>query len=183
MFCLEYIQLPRGLKMISNSLPLLNYPLNSVFQHTKKMIENLGCVLFFNQKALSSKTFITYLLVMSKDICRRNFMEIWSACRCVILLLISRAPPTQVVICTACAFPIFREKGYILGAYCIRHIFRESNFSRIGNLRHFREWLNSRSRRAMYCVHKSHSCVGIGGKYFRVLINSRIAPDSQNSRK
>ena len=60
--------------------------------------------------------------------------------------------------------------------YCIRHIFRESNFSRIGTLRHFREWLNSRSRRAMYCVHKSHSCVGIGGKYFRVLINSRIAP-------
>ena len=67
--------------------------------------------------------------------------------------------------------------------YCIRHIFRESNFSRIGTLRHFREWLNSRSRRAMYCVHKSHSCVGIGGKYFRVLINSRIAPDSRNSRK
>ena len=27
MFYFEYIQLPRGLKMISNSLPLLNYPL------------------------------------------------------------------------------------------------------------------------------------------------------------
>ena len=69
------------------------------------------------------------------------------------------------------------------GIYCIRHIFRESNFSRIGTLRHFREWLNSRSRRAMYSIHKSHSCVGIGGKYLRVLINSRIAPDSRNSRK
>ena len=33
--------------------------------------------------------------------------------------------------------------------YCIRYIFRESNFSRIGTSRHFREWLNSRSRRAM----------------------------------
>ena len=31
--------------------------------------------------------------------------------------------------------------------YCIRHIFRESNFSRIRTSRHFREWLNSRSRR------------------------------------
>ena len=30
--------------------------------------------------------------------------------------------------------------------YCIRYIFRESNFSRIGTSRHFREWLNSRSR-------------------------------------
>ena len=28
MFYFEYIQLPRGLKMISNSLPLLNYPFN-----------------------------------------------------------------------------------------------------------------------------------------------------------
>ena len=27
-FPLKYIQLPRGLKMISNSLPLLNYPFN-----------------------------------------------------------------------------------------------------------------------------------------------------------
>ena len=33
------------------------------------------------------------------------------------------------------------------------------------------------------CVHKSHSCVGIGGKYFRVLSISRTAPDSRNSRK
>ena len=32
--------------------------------------------------------------------------------------------------------------------YCIRYIFRESNFSRIGTSRHFREWLNSRSRRS-----------------------------------
>ena len=32
-------------------------------------------------------------------------------------------------------------------SYCIRHIFRESNFSRIGTSRHFCEWLNSRSRR------------------------------------
>ena len=31
-------------------------------------------------------------------------------------------------------------------SYCIRYIFRESNFSRIGTSRHFREWLNSRSR-------------------------------------
>ena len=30
--------------------------------------------------------------------------------------------------------------------YCIRYIFRESNFSRIGTSRHFRECLNSRSR-------------------------------------
>ena len=36
-----------------------------------------------------------------------------------------------------------------LKVYCIRHIFCESNFSRIGTSRHFREWLNSRSRRAM----------------------------------
>ena len=34
-------------------------------------------------------------------------------------------------------------------SYCIRHIFRESNFSRIRTLRHFREWLNLRSKRAM----------------------------------
>ena len=31
--------------------------------------------------------------------------------------------------------------------YCIRHIFREFNFSRIGTSRHFREQLNSRSRK------------------------------------
>ena len=98
--------------------------------------------------------------------------------------------------------------------YCIRHIFSESNFSRIGTSRHFREWLNSRLRRRamdeeisiihsfsegkisdsalhMHCVlyydycavHKSHSCVGIGGKYFCVLLNSWIAPDSWNLRK
>ena len=66
--------------------------------------------------------------------------------------------------------------------YCIRHIFRESNFSRIRTSRHFCEWLNSRSKRAMngevsiklelscalhvQCVCKLHSCVGIRGKYF-----------------
>ena len=34
--------------------------------------------------------------------------------------------------------------------YCIRHIiFCDSNFSRLRTLRHFREWLNSRSKRAM----------------------------------
>ena len=63
--------------------------------------------------------------------------------------------------------------------------FRESNFSRIGASRHFREWLNSRSRRRAIMdggrrnsfaralctvllvlrIHKSHSCVGIGGKF------------------
>ena len=32
--------------------------------------------------------------------------------------------------------------------YCIRYIFRESDFSRIGTSRHFHEWLNSRSRRS-----------------------------------
>ena len=35
---------------------------------------------------------------------------------------------------------------FISVGYCIRYIFRESNFSRIGTSRHFREWLNSRSR-------------------------------------
>ena len=98
-------------------------------------------------------------------------------------------------------------------------IFRESNFSRIGTSRHFREWLNSRLRRRamdeeisiihsfsegkisdpalrMHCVlyyyyycavHKSHSCVGIGGKsggkYFCVLLNPRIAPGSTRLAK
>ena len=68
--------------------------------------------------------------------------------------------------------------------YCIRHIFRESNFSQIGTSRRFHEWLNSRSRRRakdgeisiihsfaralctvllVLLVHKSHSCVGNSG--------------------
>ena len=77
--------------------------------------------------------------------------------------------------------------------YCICHIFHESNFSRIGTSRHFREWLNSRSRRramdgeftylhfaralctvqsVLLVLHTQvaflglHSCVGIGGKFF-----------------
>ena len=40
--------------------------------------------------------------------------------------------------------------------YCIRHIFRESNFSRIGTSRHFREWLISQSRRAMDAEISTH---------------------------
>ena len=79
------------------------------------------------------------------------------------------------------------------GDYCISHIFRESNFSQIGTSRHFREWLNLRSRRRamdgeISIIHSfaralctvllhvvlrtqvtfpgSHSCVGIGGKFF-----------------
>ena len=81
-------------------------------------------------------------------------------------------------------------KGGSLCKYYIRHIFCESNFSRIGTARHFREWLNLRSRRraimdggqrnqyhslicmcTVYCttsiahICKSHCCIGIGGKF------------------
>ena len=42
---------------------------------------------------------------------------------------------------------LIRGRCMLKNIYCIRHIFRESNFSRIGTSRHFREWLNSRSRR------------------------------------
>ena len=35
----------------------------------------------------------------------------------------------------------------VMHVYCICHIFRESNFSRIGTSRYFREGLNSRSRK------------------------------------
>ena len=40
-----------------------------------------------------------------------------------------------------------KMKAKLCNRYCIRHIFRESNFSRIGTSRHFREWFNSRWRR------------------------------------
>ena len=72
------------------------------------------------------------------------------------------------------------------------HIFRESNFSRIRTLRHFREWLNSRSKSAMngefsirlvvscalhvHCVKKKcvcmlHSCVGSEVNIFLRVVN------------
>ena len=47
------------------------------------------------------------------------------------------------------ALNLFCGWPFTLQEYCIHHIFQESNFSRIGTSRHFCEWLNLRSRRAM----------------------------------
>ena len=38
-FCFEYIQLPRGLKMISNSFTLLNYPFKACYYSIKRQIK------------------------------------------------------------------------------------------------------------------------------------------------
>ena len=43
-------------------------------------------------------------------------IKVWFGRGCYYPFLGTPGPTTQVVICTACAFSIFREKGYILGA-------------------------------------------------------------------
>ena len=58
----------------------------SALKENKINSELLSCFLFINWKLYSSKNFQNILLT-SEAICRRNFMEIWSACKCVILPL------------------------------------------------------------------------------------------------
>ena len=92
--------------------------------------------------------------------------------------------------------------------YCIRHIFCESNFSRIWTSRHFCEWLNSRSRRRaimdrseksvsfthlhMHCVLYYWYCVwytscilasGSEVNLFLRVVEFVNSTDSRNSRK
>ena len=54
----------------------------------QKLKENLGNILFriSNLQAFESENFHCIFL-MSEATCRRNFMEIWSTCKCVILPL------------------------------------------------------------------------------------------------
>ena len=59
---------------------------------------------------------------------------------------------------------------------------KEHNFAERNDIQKTGRWLVGKIR-DRGGVHKSHSCVRIGGKYFHVLLNSRLAPDSQNSRK
>ena len=53
MFYFEYIQLPRGLKMISNSLPLLNYPFNRPWSFPTAVVGNTFVLGWSAQSLLS----------------------------------------------------------------------------------------------------------------------------------
>ena len=67
-------------------------------------------------------------------------------------------------------------------------LFRESNFKvRESGLQDIsRTWLakfDDRGATTIFAYTSRIHALRIGGKYFRVLLNSRLAPDSQNSRK
>ena len=73
--------------------------------------------------------------------------------RCVFKLVLNLSYVSMFLTCSGRLFhntgAAYENMVYTVDVvYCIRYIFRESNFSRIGTSRHFREWLNSRSRRS-----------------------------------
>ena len=65
MFCFEYIQVPRGLKMISNSLPLLNYPFKLIVDILHWMTID-GCI--FASVPLSENVDKNYTSLISIDL-------------------------------------------------------------------------------------------------------------------
>ena len=94
MFWFEYIQLPRGLKIISNSLPLLNYPFND----------------------FKIKTYYIYFLANSYEIEMSRIMKIfrlWVVVKTCVLTSLSifdrSTPRIRVSGAQKYVFPLARE--------------------------------------------------------------------------